>query len=168
MCPSGTSMPPQQRRTELRKAFDLLDADRDGKIGKEDLKAFYSATRPVAEAAEEDLIRTMISVADSNGDGYVEFEEFERVLNLTNSTTTTRTSINNEGGGGGILEEAFRLMDKDGDGRLSAADLKAFLNCAGLFTSDEDIIAMIALGGDDGVEGLSFDALLEILAIKIA
>ncbi|GAB4850759.1 hypothetical protein Ancab_030059 [Ancistrocladus abbreviatus] len=159
MCPSGTGIRSQQRSSELQEAFDLLDADRDGKISKEDLQAFYSANAAASGAPEEDLIGTMISVADSNKNGFVELEELERFLDLKNSTRTCGS-----GGGGGIMEDAFRLMDKDGDGRLSLEDLKSFLTCAGLPATDEDVRAMIALGGGGG--GLSFDALLKILGVN--
>ena len=40
-------------------------------------------------------------------------------------------------------------MNKDGDGKLNHEDLKNYIAWAGFATSDEDIKAMIKLGGGD-------------------
>lgn len=151
MCPSGTSLTgtgtSSGESTGFRSAFDVLDADRDGKISRDDLRSFYSA---IPSAADESAIGSMISAADSNHDGFVEYDEFERVL----------------GGAGGLMEEMFGVMDKDGDGKLSHSDLKSYMNSAGFSATDEDIAAMIALanGGDDR-DHVSFQGLLKILAV---
>ncbi|KAE8717682.1 putative DNA replication complex GINS protein SLD5 [Hibiscus syriacus] len=64
------------------------------------------------------------------------------------------------------MEDVFKVMDKDGDGRLSHEDLKSYMDWAGFPASDEDIKAMIKLaGGGIGENGVTFDGLLKILAI---
>ncbi|XVF58824.1 hypothetical protein PTKIN_Ptkin07bG0097200 [Pterospermum kingtungense] len=47
------------------------------------------------------------------------------------------------------MEDVFKVMDKDGDGRLSHDDLKSYMNRAGFSATKEDIKAMIRLGGGD-------------------
>ncbi|KAL9671178.1 hypothetical protein QQ045_008744 [Rhodiola kirilowii] len=132
MFPSG--------RPLFRPAFDVLDTDGDGRISREDLQSFYT---------DEDVIGSMVSSADFNLNGVVEYGEFERIL----SDSVAR--------GGGVMEEVFKSMDADGDGRVSYSDLKIYLSGAGLVVSDEEIEAMILLGGD----GVSYEGLLAILAI---
>ncbi|KAJ8456266.1 hypothetical protein OPV22_028997 [Ensete ventricosum] len=146
MCPTGRG----PALAPLRSAFNVLDVDRDGKVSHDDLKAFFSSG--AAAALSDEDIGSMISAADSDGDGLVEFEEFERVLGRPR-------------GGGGIMAEAFRAMDRDGDGKVGIGDLKAYLEIAGLPASDDDIWTMIRIGGSDGI---SFDALLNILAVDLA
>lgn len=155
MCPSGRTLtaetPSSTLGSDFRPAFDVLDNDRDGKISGDDLRAFYSGFS--SSGADESVIRSMMTVADSNEDGFVEYDEFERVLGCQKSS------------GGRLMEEVFKVMDKDGDGKLSHADLKSYMNSAGCPSSDEDIKAMIVMGGGDGKEGVSYQGLLKILAV---
>lgn len=153
MCPSGRTLAASTTSTsDLRPAFDVLDADRDGKISKDDLRAFYAGFS--SSGADESLIRAMMSAADSNSDGFVEYAEFERVLACPKSSEF-----------GGVMKDVFKVMDRDGDGKLSHEDLKSYMNSAGFPATDEDIKAMIKLGGGDENEGVSYAGLLKILAV---
>lgn len=145
MCPSGTAVAP-----DFRQAFEALDADCDGKISRDDLRKFYNADDA---DADEDAIGSMMAVADSNRNGFVEYDEFERVLAGGRRRST------------GIMEEVFKAMDKDGDGRLSHADLKSYMRLAGFSISDEEVTAMIRYGGGDESDGVSYEGLLQILAV---
>ncbi|XP_044485433.1 calcium-binding protein CP1 [Mangifera indica] len=160
MCPTGASLKPKDMATttckDFKLAFDVLDVDHDGKISCEDLKMFY-ARYGKNSSGDDEAIKAMISAADFNKDGYIEYDEFERVL--------TYGGKRHGGGCGGVMEEVFRIMDKDGDGRLSVNDLKSYMKRAGFNASDEDIKAMIKVGGGDEFEGVSFDGLLKILAV---
>ncbi|OMO58482.1 Calcium-binding EF-hand [Corchorus olitorius] len=163
MCPSDRNSRTRPERTssvsDFRSAFEVIDADRDGKISKEDLRRFYAGFSN-GFGDDDEMIGTMISLADFNKDGFVEYEEFERVL--------SRGKQSSAASGFGVMEDAFKVMDKDGDGRLSHQDLKSYMNWAGFSASDEDIKAMIRLGGGDENEGVSFDGLLKILAVDFA
>lgn len=157
MCPSDRIANPGWSTTttpsDFWPAFEILDADRDGKISKDDLRVFYTGIS--GGGSEDELIGAMISVADENRDGFVQYAEFEKVLGHENRRS----------GGGGVMEDVFRVMDKDGDGRLSHQDLKSYMECAGLEASDEDISAMIRLAAGDDGGGVSFNGLLKILAV---
>ncbi|GMJ02122.1 Ca2+-binding protein 1 [Hibiscus trionum] len=151
----------------FRSAFDVLDGDGDGKISREDLKKFFEATFHFPNATFDDddkMIEAMISLADSDNDGFVEYDEFHRVLGLSESEQTASWS------GFEVMGDVFKVMDKDGDGRLSYEDLKIYMKWAGLSAEDEDIKDMIRFGGAaaaDGNEneGVSFDGLLKILGV---
>ncbi|KAJ0093490.1 hypothetical protein Patl1_24859 [Pistacia atlantica] len=167
MCPTGTSLKPKDMGTttpsDFKPAFDVLDVDHDGKISCEDLKMFYAGYGK-NNGGDDEVINSMISVADFNKDGYVEYDEFERVLRYGGGGGGKRRN-GVKSRGGGVMEDVFRVMDKDGDGRLSVDDLKSYMKWAGFNASDEDIKAMIKLGGADENEGVSFDGLLKILAV---
>ncbi|KAF8107237.1 hypothetical protein N665_0124s0034 [Sinapis alba] len=162
MCPSGrlASSTTAANPADFRPAFEIIDADRDGKISSDDLRAFYAGIPKPSSGGEnkdEDemtMIGTMISVADANKDGFVEFDEFEKVLE-----TAPRGCSRS---GDGLMKDVFKVMDKDGDGRLSYGDLKSYMESAGLPANDEEIKAMIRLGGGDSNGGVSFDGLLRI------
>ncbi|XP_022866273.1 calmodulin-like [Olea europaea var. sylvestris] len=155
MCPSGTASDRRETtgKANLRSAFDVLDADSDGKISHDDLRAFYGGFSGPGDSNEDD-IKSMISMADFNKDGYVEYDEFEKVLN----------GKNGRNGRWGVMEDAFRVMDKDGDGKVGREDLKSYLKWAGFEARDEDVEAMIRLAGGDENDGVTFQGLLKVLA----
>ncbi|KAI3690905.1 hypothetical protein L2E82_49117 [Cichorium intybus] len=147
MCPTGTTLWPARNISDLRSAFEVLDADRDGKISREDLKTSYAD-------ADDEVIVTMMTVADYNKDGYVEYDEFEKVLRSDNSRS------------GGVMEDVFKAMDRDGDGKVGYGDLASYLTSAGFEVNDDEIKAMLGLGGVDGdSDGVTFDGFLKILAV---
>lgn len=168
MCPSdrhprggGAASP------DLRPAFDVLDADHDGRISRDDLKAFFSSA---ASPLTEDDIVAMISAADADRNGFVDYDEFERVLGRR-SRPRRRSSCGGGGSAGprgGVMEEAFRVMDRDGDGKVGFEDLRAYLEWAGIPACDDDVRAMIRIGGGDGADGVCLDALARILAVDLA
>ncbi|CAI0466932.1 unnamed protein product [Linum tenue] len=163
MCPSGRTLVAGMGSAapELKSAFDVLDADRDGKISRDDLRRFYAGFTNSGEE-EEDMIGTMMSVADSDKDGFVGYEEFERVLGGNQSSSSSSSAA------GAVMADVFRAMDKDGDGKLSHGDLKSYMHSAGFDASDDDIRAMIRLGAGGGGENdaVSFEDLLRILAVE--
>jgi calmodulin len=133
----------------LRPAFDVLDSDRDGRISLTDLKKFYSDLASSAPISDEE-IEAMISAADSDMNGFVDFNEFERVL--------TRRKRENS-----ALMEIFHLMDRDGDGKVGFEDLKAHLQMVGLEAGDEEVKAMIDMAGGGLDGGVSLDGLVKLL-----
>ena len=58
---------------ELKKAFDVMDANKDGFVTKDELK---SLLKGLGEDVTDEVVDEMISIADTNGDGKVEFDEF--------------------------------------------------------------------------------------------
>ena len=58
---------------ELKKAFDVMDANKDGEVTKEELKALLKG---LGEEVTDEVVDEMIAIADENGDGKVQFEEF--------------------------------------------------------------------------------------------
>lgn len=150
MCPSRRepTTPLAVPSSDLRSAFDVLDSDRDGRISLTDLKKFYSdlASSPISD--EE--IASMISTADSDHNGFVDYNEFKRVL-------TQRKR------GNSALMEVFQLMDRDGDGKVGFEDLKGHLQMVGLDVEDEEVRAMIDMAGGELDGGVSFDELVKLL-----
>ncbi|CAI9787521.1 unnamed protein product [Fraxinus pennsylvanica] len=74
----GSAFGPPACNTELRNAFDFFDSNGDGKITAEEL---YNVFRTIGDARSslEDC-RRMIRGVDRNGDGFVCFEDFTRMM----------------------------------------------------------------------------------------
>jgi calmodulin len=170
MCPTGRylGLDLSAAGGDLRPAFDVLDADRDGRISREDLKSFYAAAGPAAgeQRFDDDDLAAMIAAADADRDGFVQYDEFERLL-------AGRAAAAAAGGAGrrsgSAMEDAFRLMDRDGDGKVGFEDLKAYLGWAGMPAADDEVRAMIRVagGGDGGDEGVGLEALARVLAVDL-
>ncbi|KAK7244472.1 hypothetical protein RIF29_39294 [Crotalaria pallida] len=65
---------------ELMEAFEVFDTDRDGRISAEELLRVFQAIGDERCTLEE--CRRMIEGVDRNGDGFVCFEEFSRMMHL--------------------------------------------------------------------------------------
>ncbi|XP_047318421.1 calcium-binding protein CP1 [Impatiens glandulifera] len=142
MCPTGTSI---NSSSGYRSAFDVLDADHDGKISSDDLRKF----------TKNEFVGEMISVADENKDGFVEYEEFEKVVVIGRERN----------GRSAVMEEVFGLIDRDGDGKVGNEDLKSYLKLTGFDLGEDEIKAMIKLGGGNDINGVTFDGFMKILAL---
>lgn len=66
--------------SELREAFDFFDTDHDGKITAEELLSVFTAFGDERCTLED--CRRMIDGVDKNGDGFVCFEDFSRMMEL--------------------------------------------------------------------------------------
>ena len=62
-----------EQSAELKKAFEVMDANKDGVVTKDELKALLKG---LGEEVTDEVIDEMISIADENGDGKIQFEEF--------------------------------------------------------------------------------------------
>ena len=58
---------------ELKKAFEVMDANKDGVVTKDELK---SLLKGLGEEVTDEVVDEMIKIADENGDGKIQFEEF--------------------------------------------------------------------------------------------
>lgn len=60
----------------LKKTFDYLDKNGTNQIEKEDLKEWLNTS----EAVSDSIILELMQEADKNGDGHIDFKEFEELL----------------------------------------------------------------------------------------
>jgi calcium-binding protein CML len=65
---------------DLAEAFRVFDADGDGRITAEELRAVMAAILGDADACSLDDCRRMIGGADADGDGVVGFQDFARMM----------------------------------------------------------------------------------------
>ncbi|MED6184706.1 hypothetical protein PIB30_050082 [Stylosanthes scabra] len=71
---------PAMEKDELREAFEVFDTDGDGRISAEELLRVFQAIGDERCTLEE--CRRMIEGVDRNGDGFVCFEDFSRMMEL--------------------------------------------------------------------------------------
>ena len=63
----------EEQIAELRKAFNVMDANGDGQVTKDELKTLLSG---LGEEVTDEIVDEMIKIADQDGDGKVNFDEF--------------------------------------------------------------------------------------------
>ena len=62
-----------EQAEELKKAFAVMDTNGDGVVTKEELK---NLLKGLGEDVSDEVVDEMIKMADENGDGKIQFEEF--------------------------------------------------------------------------------------------
>merc|ERR1712150_22958 len=99
----------QDHEKDIRESFQIIDADKDGKITKEELINAASMLGINLTDAEAD---DMIVAADLDEDGQINFEEYSKVMNEEIIDIERERMI-----------AAFQTLDKNKDGFLTFNEL---------------------------------------------
>ncbi|XP_021355925.1 neo-calmodulin-like isoform X3 [Mizuhopecten yessoensis] len=151
---------------ELKQAFNLFDKNNDGKISSEELGCVMRMLRH--NYTQED-IDDMIKNADTNENGFVEFDEFVVLMRRWHQNTevdgaaasSSVSPISNE-----KQLEAFKVFDMDGNGYIDKHELRYTMRRLGENLSEEDIKEMFKeadLNGDGMIDFNEFTRLLHHL-----
>jgi calmodulin len=103
---------------QFRDAFSGYDDDRDGKITGSEIGPLL---RCLGQNPSEAEIHDMLDEVDLEGNGYIGFDEFLYMLNRQMQ----------EGDNEEEVLDAFKLFDRDGDGKITAAELTHILKNLG-------------------------------------
>lgn len=148
--------------TQFKQVFKLIDANGDGKISPLEMKQVLLSLgheKKMAAKEAEGMVREM----DSDGDGFVSFDEFMFVMG-------TETHQGGELANGICKEsdimEAFRIFDMDNNGLISVKELQrvlARLGC-GKFSLKEcrKMIKGVDRDGDGFVNFEEFKTMMRI------
>ncbi|KAK4774034.1 hypothetical protein SAY87_029053 [Trapa incisa] len=120
----------QQKRQEIREAFDLFDTDGSGTIDAGELSV---AMRALGFELTEKQIEQMIADVDKDGSGSIDYDEFEHMMTAKIGERDTKEE----------LMKAFQILDQDNNGKISAGDIKHIAKELGESFSDRDIQEMI-------------------------
>lgn len=104
---------------EFKEAFSLFDKgmyisltqDGDGSITTKELG---TVMRSLGQNPTEAELQDMVNEIDADGDGTIDFPEFLTMMARKMKDTDSEEEI----------KEAFRVFDKDGNGFISAAELR--------------------------------------------
>ena len=111
---------------EFREAFQQFDKDKSGSIDRMELKALCAW---VGQSTEDSEIDEMMLLADPDGSGELDFWEFACLMaHKMGDVNPDKT-----------LMSAFAIFDQNGDGTISADELKEVMNELGEKASEEDI-----------------------------
>jgi calcium-dependent protein kinase len=134
---------------ELRKVFQAMDSNGDGKLSKEELFNYYSKEMGPEQA--EDEVKRIMNEVDSDNSGFVDYTEF---IKATLDSKTIASA--------GFLKRAFDVFDKDGSGTISASELKKLL-AGGMICDDHvwnEIIKNVDSNGDGEIDFKEFERII--------
>ncbi|CAA2976717.1 probable calcium-binding CML20 [Olea europaea subsp. europaea] len=119
-----------QKKQEIREAFELFDTDGSGTI---DAKELNVAMRALGFEMTEEEINQMIADVDKDGSGAIDFDEFCYMMTTKFGERDTKVE----------LMKAFHIIDQDQSGKISVADIKRAARELGESFTDREIQDMI-------------------------
>ncbi|GER56640.1 calmodulin-related family protein [Striga asiatica] len=121
---------------ELRQIFNKFDSNKDGKISPDEYKAILKALGKGSLIAKE--VKKIFEIADLDGDGYIDFDEFVEVQKK----------------GGGVktadFHRAFQAFDRDNDGKITVSEVYELLKNLGERCSWQDCQRMVRAVDSNG------------------
>lgn len=139
-------------KQEFREAFDLFDKDGSGYINSRELLTVMRAFKQDPTKAE---VQHLMQELDTNGNGKIEYEEFEKYMaDHYRSVEESNSS----------MMEAFKLFDKDGSGKIDADELKeAMMRLGDKLSKEEaeDMIRTADLDKDGKIDYIEFIRMMQ-------
>ena len=102
------------QKAEFKETFSLFDKDGDGTI---DPKELGVVMRSLGQNPTEEELEEMVLEADSDGNGTIEFQEFLGLM----------VHLMNKYDPEDDIKHAFSVFDKDGNGFITAPELKELI-----------------------------------------
>jgi Ca2+-binding EF-hand superfamily protein len=110
-----------------RQLHTHADVDHDGRVSRNEYVAAMAAAAGDPELLDRAVLQTaraIMAAADADDDGYLDFADYERLAELMRIRRPA---------------ESFRILDADGDGRVSQEELVAAIR--DFYTSDDPTAA---------------------------
>jgi len=121
--------------------FKTRDADKDGKLSQEEMKAILDQTNAKARAAGEKEV-DFFKAADMDGDGFLDFEETQQFFKsqmpgagpaASKPAGKKHAAAKGAAAASSVKPEdmpamMFKNLDKDGDGTLSRAEMQSIID----------------------------------------
>ncbi|KAF3438952.1 hypothetical protein FNV43_RR17227 [Rhamnella rubrinervis] len=140
----------QQKKQEIKEAFELFDTDGSGTI---DAKELNVAMRALGFEMTEEQINQMIADVDKDGSGAIDFEEFVHMMTAKIGERDTKEE----------LMKAFQIIDQDNNGKISVSDIRAIAKDLGENFSEADIQDMVEEADRDKDGEISFDEFIRMM-----
>ena len=124
----------------------MIDKDGDGTITINELGVVMQAMGHNPTQVE---LQDMINVVDDNGDGTIDFSEFLSMMVRRRKNTNVEDDI----------KGAFKVIDTDENGLLSATELKVMMTNLGEKLTNAEIEEMIREADQDGDGQINYEGM---------
>ena len=122
---------------KLMQAFSRFDTDRDGLIGTQELRRVL---RHLGQNPTDAELQDLAYAMDTDESGKIDMPEFLHMMSKRMADINLEEDI----------LQAFKVFDKDGNGVISARELKHVMANMGETLSDTEVEAMIGEADLDG------------------
>ena len=140
----------EEERLEIRSAFDIFDADKNGKIDKHELTVCVKAMGfNVGKNEIDDLIR-------EKGEGpkhFLSFQDFQEFMGMKMKTRNQTEEY----------KKAFKLFKDGEDGNITIDDIRKLAKEMNSGLTEEDLQTMIREFDRDGDGEISMAEFIEIM-----
>lgn len=114
--------------------------------------------RSLGQNPSESEVADMINEVDVDNDGTIDFPEFLTMMARKMKDTDSEEEI----------REAFKVFDRDGNGYISAAELRHVMTSIGEKLTDEEVDEMIREADADGDGTIDYNEFVQMLVCWIA
>ena len=140
----------EEQMLELREAFDQFDKDGNGSINISELEAVMNS---LEQFPTQEELKQMINDDDLDRNGVIDFNEF--VALMAKDDQEPDIVVDEES-----IRKAFRAFDQDGNGYISAAELKEVMKELDEFSNNEDVQSIINNADKDGDGQVNYEEFL--------
>ncbi|OIT32141.1 PREDICTED: probable calcium-binding protein CML18 [Nicotiana attenuata] len=145
--------------SQLKLVFKFIDANGDGKISPLELTEILLSLGHEELKAAEELAEVMVKEMDSDGDGFVDLDEFMSIMGVENDQVFGDSTKDID-----ELRGAFLVFDADKNGVISAKELRRVLISLGCVNcSVKECRRMIKGVDKDGDGFVNFDEFKEMM-----
>ncbi|ESQ46793.1 hypothetical protein EUTSA_v10027748mg [Eutrema salsugineum] len=164
----STDVSNKLRLEEIKKEFRECDVDQNGFITAAELR--YVLTKDGGEFTDEQ-VRDIIRVADVDGDGQINYDEFAKFRTLVMAdedaaSEKLSTDILNKLRVEDMKEE-FRKYDVDKNGFITEAELRYVMTKDGGKVTDEEVDEIIRKADVDGDGQINYDEFAKFTIAKL-
>lgn len=135
---------------EFQEAFSLFDKDGDGCITTKELG---TVMRSLGQHPTEAEVAEIVKELEGNGKGKIDFNEFQELMSQKMKSTITEEEI----------REAFLLFDNDGNGFISAAELRHVMTNLGETLTEEEVDELLHEADSNGDGQIDYDEFVKLM-----
>ena len=128
----------------------MFDTDNSGDIDRNELDV---AMRALGFDPNSPRILSMIAQIDQDGNGCIEYYEFERMMAVLMKETDSDAT----------LLEAFTEFDLDGNGKVTFKNLKTIAQDIGVEMDDEEIYQILEVATGDSLGVITWNDFVRVM-----
>jgi calcium-dependent protein kinase len=144
-----------QEQNEMKKMFESMDQNFDGKLNKQELIDGFEKLGRIDPEGEAEHIMAHV---DFDNNGCIEFSEW------CSASMDKRNLLSKD-----RLRAAFTIFDKNGNGTIDFLEVKELLGRGGVDSQDAEFKEMIKemdINGDGEISFDEFEAMMKLLIIR--